>query len=211
MADKKKISIKSIKDFAAQKAPNIDLEALKENAAKAGDAMNERASELKNSAMAIKEDVANKLNELDRMLEESITEYNDAYTQMNDKGIQLFNERGRSTDTIEFVEALVNSIANKPKSFEADCDCRFHGTFGSHVGGNYIWNCFYWNCNLNLIWCSSYECCIGMAWRRCTICRWRWYGSRKCVFGDGWSYWVEYCRRILARYNSAVLNTKSKA
>lgn len=48
MADKKKISIKSIKDFAAQKAPNIDLEALKENAAKAGDAMNERASELKN-------------------------------------------------------------------------------------------------------------------------------------------------------------------
>ena len=120
MADKKKISIKSIKDFAAQKAPNIDLEALKENAAKAGDAMNERASELKNSAMAIKEDVANKLNELDRMLEESITEYNDAYTQMNDKGIQLFNERGRSTDTIEFVEALVNSIANKPKSFEAD-------------------------------------------------------------------------------------------
>ena len=120
MADKKKISIKSIKDFAAQKAPNIDLEALKENAAKAGDAMNERASELKNSAMAIKEDVANKLNELDRMLEESITEYNDAYTQMNDKGIQLFNERGRSTDTIEFVEALVNSIANKPKSLEAD-------------------------------------------------------------------------------------------
>lgn len=120
MADKKKISIKSIKDFAAQKAPSIDLNALKENAVKAGDAMNEKASELKSSAMALKEDVANKINELDRMLEESITEYNDAYTLMNDKGLQLFNERGRSTDTIKFVEALVNSIANKPKSFEAD-------------------------------------------------------------------------------------------
>ena len=120
MADKKKIGIKSIKEFASQKAPSIDLQALKENAVKAGDAMNERAAEIKNSAMAIKDDVANKLNELDRMLEESITEYNDAYTLMNDKGLQLFNERERSTDTIGFVEVLVNSIANKPKSFEAD-------------------------------------------------------------------------------------------
>ena len=120
MADKKKISIKSLKDFASQKAASVDLQTLKENAVKAGDAMNERAGELKNSAMAIKDDVANKLNELDRMLEESITEYNDAYTLMNDKGLQLFNERERATDTMSFVEALVNSIANKPKSFEAD-------------------------------------------------------------------------------------------
>ena len=58
--------------------------------------------------------------ELDRMLQESVTEYNDAYTIMNDKGVQLFVERSRSIDTIVFVEALVNSIANRPKSFDTE-------------------------------------------------------------------------------------------
>ncbi|MCI7618843.1 MAG: hypothetical protein MST07_05370, partial [Firmicutes bacterium] len=53
-------------------------------------------------------------------LEDSITEYNDTYTLMNDKGIRLFVERKRSLDLISYVEMLVNSIANKPKSFEMD-------------------------------------------------------------------------------------------
>lgn len=56
------------------------------------------------------------------MLESSITEYNDAFTLMNDKGVQLFVERTRAVDTIGFVEALVNSIANRPKSFDTDFD-----------------------------------------------------------------------------------------
>ena len=54
------------------------------------------------------------------MLEKSITDYNEAYTLMNDKGVQLFIERNRSVDTISFVEALVNSIANRPKSFDSE-------------------------------------------------------------------------------------------
>ena len=54
------------------------------------------------------------------MLEDSITEYNDTYTLMNDKGIRLFVERKRALDLISYVEVLVNSIANKPKSFETD-------------------------------------------------------------------------------------------
>ncbi len=51
--------------------------------------------------------------------EEAIAEYNWAFTAMNDNGLTLFRQRERSSDLIEFVELLVNSIANTPKSFEA--------------------------------------------------------------------------------------------
>lgn len=57
---------------------------------------------------------------LDDRLKEAITEYNETYTLMNDHGIQLFNQRVRATDLLETIEYLVNSIANTPKSFEAD-------------------------------------------------------------------------------------------
>ncbi|MBT2520150.1 hypothetical protein [Arthrobacter sp. ISL-28] len=49
---------------------------------------------------------------------EVIAEYNGAFTAMNDKGLSLLRQRERSTDLIELVELLVNSIANTPKSFE---------------------------------------------------------------------------------------------
>ncbi len=70
--------------------------------------------------MQVKDDISDKLTELDRMLEEEITNYNDAYTLMNDKGIRLFVERNRAVDTIENVKFLINSIANKPKSFDEE-------------------------------------------------------------------------------------------
>lgn len=54
--------------------------------------------------------------------EAAITEYNGAFTAMNDKGLSLLRQRERSTDLIELVELLVNSIANTPKSFETDFD-----------------------------------------------------------------------------------------
>lgn len=54
--------------------------------------------------------------------EEAITEYNGAFTSMNDKGLSLLRQRERSTDLIELVELLVNSIVNTPKSFETDFD-----------------------------------------------------------------------------------------
>lgn len=113
-------SFSDIKEAAKKGAANIDVDALKSKAAKAGDTLSEKALDIKDSAMATKEDLANKLTELDRMLEESITEYNDAYTQMNDKGMRLFVERSRAVDTISNVENFINSIANKPKSFESD-------------------------------------------------------------------------------------------
>ncbi|SDA62544.1 zinc-ribbon domain-containing protein [Butyrivibrio sp. INlla18] len=87
---------------------------------KSGAVISEKAVEVKDKALETKEDITNKLTELDRMLESSITEYNDAYTLMNDKGMQLYVERCRSVDSINNIEILINSIANHPKSFDTD-------------------------------------------------------------------------------------------
>jgi hypothetical protein len=54
--------------------------------------------------------------------EKAITEYNSAFTAMNDSGLSLLRQRERSTDLIDLVEFLVNSIANTPKSFEKTFD-----------------------------------------------------------------------------------------
>ncbi|MFT7712220.1 hypothetical protein ACMT9Y_14765 [Clavibacter tessellarius] len=51
--------------------------------------------------------------------EDAVAAYNIAFTAMNDAGSALLRQRERSTDLIEHVEALVNSIANTPKSFDA--------------------------------------------------------------------------------------------
>ena len=120
MDSKKKLDLSSIKEIATTKIPSIDMSSMKDTAQKAGDFLSEKAIDVKDSAMTVKDDITEKLTELDRMLESSITEYNDAYTLMNDKGLQLFIERSRALDSIGFVEELVNSIANHPKSFEAD-------------------------------------------------------------------------------------------
>ena len=98
------------------KSVNINTEGLKE---KAG-TLTEKAGEIKDSALQAKEDLEKKLTELDRMLKQSVTEYNDAYTLMNDKGIKLYVERCRATDAITNVECLINSIANRPKAFDTD-------------------------------------------------------------------------------------------
>lgn len=120
MADKNKLSFQGLKAMAIKGANSIDMDSAKESVRKAGELIGSKAQEIKDSAVAMKDDISEKLQELDRMLESSITEYNDAYTLMNDKGVQLFLERSRAVDTIIFVEGFVNSIANRPKSFDAE-------------------------------------------------------------------------------------------
>ena len=120
MSEKGKKGIQAIKSVVSKGAASVDVDLLKEKALKASETIGDKALEIKESALGLKEDIAEKLTELDRMLESSITEYNDVYTQMNDKGVQLFMERSRAVDTICFVERLINSIANHPKSFDAD-------------------------------------------------------------------------------------------
>lgn len=100
--------------MADVKKKGLDMSKIKDKAAQAGEVIADKANDVKESALATKEDIKEKLTELDRMLEDSIYEYNDAYTLMNDKGIQLYVERKRGNDLISFVEDLVNSIANTP-------------------------------------------------------------------------------------------------
>lgn len=120
MAEKEKKYFGGLIQAAKKSIDSIDVEALKEKASGATDSIMEKAGEMRDAAVAAKDEIADKLTELDRMLEGVVTEYNDAYTIMNDKGIQLFVERTRAVDSISFVEALVNSIANRPKSFDAE-------------------------------------------------------------------------------------------
>lgn len=120
MANLPKNIFSDVKEMTKKGAANINVEEIKEKVAKVGDALVEKAGEVKTAAVNAKDDLVEKITELDRMLEQSITEYNDSYTLMNDKGVKLFVERNRASDSIVFVEELVNSIANKPKSFDTD-------------------------------------------------------------------------------------------
>ena len=115
-----KIKIDAIKNVVKKGVDSIDVDAMKQKLSDTANVLSEKAEEAKDSAIALKEDIENKLTELDRMLSQSVTDYNDAYMQMNDRGTSLFVERIRSADSISFVENLINSIANKPKTFDAD-------------------------------------------------------------------------------------------
>ena len=87
-----------------------------------GDFMANKATDAKEKAGDVKDDIDDKIHELDNMLKDVVNEYNDAFTLMNDKGVQLFIERSRALDTIDLSEKLVNSIANHPKEFDTDLE-----------------------------------------------------------------------------------------
>lgn len=120
MAEKGNNTLAGLKTMAQKGLANIDTDAIREKAEDATVKMKSKASDAKDKVVDVKDDIADKLTKLDCMLEDSVTEYNDAYTLMNDKGVKLFVERSRAVDSISFVEGFVNSIANKPKSFDAD-------------------------------------------------------------------------------------------
>jgi hypothetical protein len=90
---------------------------LKEAALETVEQLTEQAGDLKDAAVENIEQLTEKKPD---PYEEAIAEYNGAFTAMNDKGVSLLVQRQRSTDLIELVEQLVNSIANTPKSFETD-------------------------------------------------------------------------------------------
>lgn len=108
--------------FAAAKkgVDSIDKDAIKKGVTEATGVISENAVKVKNAAVSAKNEISDKITELDRKLEKSTTEYNDAFTLMNDKGVKLFVERNRAMDTIAFTEELINSIANHPASFDTD-------------------------------------------------------------------------------------------
>lgn len=83
----------------------------------AGRGLVKQAGELKDAAVDTVEKLTAKKPD---PYEDAIVEYNGAFTAMNDKGLFVLRQRERSTDLIELVELLVNSITNTPKSFETD-------------------------------------------------------------------------------------------
>lgn len=108
----------NLASLAADAAQRIDIDGIAEGAAAAGQAIGAKADEFKDAAVAAKNDIADKMTELDRMLDQATTDYNDAFTQMNDCGIQLFIARTRAQDAIGLAKRIIDSIASHPKSFD---------------------------------------------------------------------------------------------
>lgn len=79
----------------------------------------EQAADLKDAAVGSVEKLTEKKPD---PYDEAIAAYNGAFTAMNDKGLSLLRQRERTTDLIGLVDLLVNSIANTPRSYEADFD-----------------------------------------------------------------------------------------
>lgn len=115
-----KKTIRQIKKTARGTVAKIGDSEIMDRVTDAGEFFADKAGDLKDAALDVKEDISEKITELDRMLEQSVTDYNDAYTLMNDKGTRLYIERCRAVDVIDNIENLVNSIANHPKEFDAD-------------------------------------------------------------------------------------------
>lgn len=104
--------IDGIKDFAASRVDGVGEFAQKTSAQLA-----DQTSDLKCRATDVIETWQSKDPD---PYELATVEYNAAFTDMNDRGVSLLRQRERSTDVIELVEFLVNSIANTPKSFATD-------------------------------------------------------------------------------------------
>ena len=219
MAEKEKNPFGGLKLAAQKGLASIDVEALKEKAAEATGVLKDKAVEVKEAAVAAKDEIADKLTELDRMLQGVVTEYNDAYTIMNDKGVQLFVERSRAVDSISFVESLVNSIANRPKSFDAEFEevhtnrkkftdsCEFANLelqearkaatgagAGLAAGASVAFmapTAAMWIATT--FGTASTGAAISTLWW-CTCSRRRWHGWWHCISGIGRSRWLVNCR-----------------
>ena len=67
-----------------------------------------------------KEKKESKKPDINSELTNAINIYNNQYELMNGEGINLYHQRDKAIDVIAFVEKLINSIANHPKSFDTD-------------------------------------------------------------------------------------------
>ena len=79
MADNKLNPFEKLKSAAVSGMQGIDVKTLKEKAADAGAFLGEKAGSIKEAAMSTKEEIEQKVTELDRMLQSSIIEYNNAF------------------------------------------------------------------------------------------------------------------------------------
>jgi len=115
----KKLSVENVKGSLGRTAGDIKRFGRTTSAQLAG-----QVSDFKDSAVGSIENLTEKKPD---EYEQVIAEYNGAFTLMSDKGVSLLMQRQRSTDLIQLIEDVVNSIANTPKSFTVALqEIRFH-------------------------------------------------------------------------------------
>ena len=85
MENKGKKAIGAIKSVAKKGIDSIDIDAIREKANDATDILKDKAGEIKDVAVSTKDDIAEKLAELDNMLQDAITEYNDEEIKFGDE------------------------------------------------------------------------------------------------------------------------------
>ncbi len=105
----------SVKEQSKVIADNAIIDTLKDS--ETVEIIQDKAKDFKELADIIKDDIDEKIHKLDKELDKATIDYNDAYTQMSDCGLQLHISRTRAADMMDCAEALVNSIANRPKEF----------------------------------------------------------------------------------------------
>ena len=117
MAQEKRNPFEGVKAIAQKGLGSIDTDAIKDKVTGTAEVIKTKANEAKDTILDVKDDLAEKLTELDRMLKNSITEYNDAYTLMNDKGVKLFVERSRAVDSVSFVAVSYTHLKPDQKAW----------------------------------------------------------------------------------------------
>lgn len=111
----------------------LNFNKAKERVRKTQESLGSVAESLRETGSTVISNASDQANNLKQKLEdrkddtpdpyvEAIADYNAAFTAMSDKGMSLLLQRQRSTDLIDLVEMLVNSIANTPKSYETDVE-----------------------------------------------------------------------------------------
>ena len=93
MLETGKKGLQAVKKAAGKASASVDVSTAKEKVLNVADVLGDKAGGVKDTALSIKDDITEKLTELDRMLASSITKYNDCYTQMNDKRLQVYSRK----------------------------------------------------------------------------------------------------------------------
>lgn len=87
---------------------------------KSSEALNTADKKMKPAANNIESKNIKPKAKLDDELHLAVSQYNEAYTAMNDRGTALYIQRIRAVDLIIHIENLINSIANHPKEFDTE-------------------------------------------------------------------------------------------
>lgn len=102
------------------KAKANGIKEAKEKYIKKAEAAMEKPKNVEKDRNSAKKKEPDAKEKLDDTLRLAADQYNEAYTTMNDNGATLYRERTRAVDMIIHIEGLINSIANRPKEFDAE-------------------------------------------------------------------------------------------